>query len=66
MAQLATYQEEDLLQQLAGLERRIARSPTGRDRGSRSALSFLRELRRDRQEVLQKLRVRGNATGHRR
>ena len=57
--------EEEILRDLAGLDRRIAEGPTGKDRGSRSELSFLRELRRERQETLQKLRLSRQGVGYR-
>jgi hypothetical protein len=59
--------EQELLQHLAGLDRMIAsREPTPRDRGSRSAHSFLRELRRDTQDALELLRVRQQPVAYRR
>ena len=59
--------EQELVQDLAGLDRLIAsRDPGPRDRGSRSAVSFLRELRRDTQDALQLLRVRRHPEPYRR
>jgi hypothetical protein len=65
MTRLFNRQEEDIQQILVGLEQRIAQAPVGKDRGSRSALSFLRELRRDRQDVLDRLRVRRHVPAYR-
>ena len=65
MTRVVSRHEEDVQRDLAGLEQRIAEAPAGNDRGSRSALSFLRELRRDHQEVLEKLRLRRHTAGYR-
>jgi hypothetical protein len=56
MLRSAVRKEDQIVDQLAGLERRIAEGIRPRDRGSRSVVSFLKQLHRDREETLQRLR----------
>jgi hypothetical protein len=49
--------EQELVQEVEGIDRQIARGTVPGDRVSRSAVSFLKQLRRDRMERLARLRV---------
>jgi hypothetical protein len=66
MLNLTTSSEQDLVRELTGLDQRIATGGQPRDRGSRSALAFLVQLRRDRQQSLERLRLRRGVTALRR
>jgi hypothetical protein len=59
------WKVDALRRELEGLDRQIAGGAVSGDRASRSALSFIRQLRRDRRETLSALERRPAAPGRR-